>query len=541
LNELKRAIKLKYQLMLFMFVVLGTVLTIIFAIAYNGAKQQVISVGEEMFTNALKDSVGMMDAMNQRVKSGELTLEQAQEAARTYIVGPKKPDGYRDTSKTKMSQNDYMFFWAFKLDGTMTMHADKAEGANLWDYQVTGKYTVRDTWANPKELNKVVREIWQNENEPVYTYIAYQASYEPWGWIVGAGGRESIIYERRLAGMQQEFLITALLSLFGALVLSYVFARTISNKIEKLNVAIEKASVGDLTQTVAIGYKDEFGQLADKFNKMTGNLREMIEQVSDASQQVAASSQQISSNTEEISSGVARQANDGQKITEMFMELSIAIDTVARSAEEAAELSENTMTIAKDGGTVIRSSIDGMNLVNEQMSKLEEDSNKIGEIIEVIDDIAEQTNLLALNAAIEAARAGEQGRGFAVVADEVRKLAERSGEATKQITVIIKGMQANTQGSVKAVAAGAISSQQTGEAFERIISMVNQSASKVTEIAAASEEQSAQSTEVLNSMQSISGVIEESAASSQETASTAQSLAALAEKLNKSVSVFKIN
>jgi methyl-accepting chemotaxis protein len=219
----------------------------------------------------------------------------------------------------------------------------------------------------------------------------------------------------------------------------------------------------------------------------------------------------------------------------------VAINSVASSAEEASELSNKTVGIAQDGGEIVRSSIGGMNLVNQQMLRLQEDSNKIGEIIEVIDDIADQTNLLALNAAIEAARAGDQGRGFAVVADEVRKLAERSSEATKQITSIIKGIQDNTQQSVKAVEQGVISSQKSGKAFENIISMVNDSANKVTEIAAASEEQAAQSSEVMSSIESISAAAEEAAASSEETASTAQSLAQLAEELNNSVSIFKIN
>jgi methyl-accepting chemotaxis protein len=182
-----------------------------------------------------------------------------------------------------------------------------------------------------------------------------------------------------------------------------------------------------------------------------------------------------------------------------------------------------------------------MEEVNGQVSLLAEDSNKIGEIIEVIDDIAEQTNLLALNAAIEAARAGDQGRGFAVVADEVRKLAERSGEATKQIATIIKGMQENTARSVKAVSNGMVESHQTGKAFENIVAMVAQTESKVTEIAAASEEQAAQTEAVMGAIQNISTTSQEAAAASEETAATSQSLANLAEELNGSISVFKIN
>jgi methyl-accepting chemotaxis protein len=305
----------------------------------------------------------------------------------------------------------------------------------------------------------------------------------------------------------------------------------------------ESMAQGDFTTDVPKFYlerKDEIGILASVFQSITVSMREMIGHVSISTSQVAAASQQISASAEQIASGSNTQAESAQNMNELFKELTVGMNSVAKSAEEASELSSRTSMIAVEGGKVIQQSIDGMQLVNQQMSRLEQDSNKIGEIIEVIDEISEQTNLLALNAAIEAARAGEQGRGFAVVADEVRKLAERSSDATKQISTIIHGMQVNTEESVKAVGSGVLSSQKTGEAFESIISMVNETANKVTEIAAASEEQAAQSSEVLSSIENISAATQEAAANSEETASTAQSLAHLAEALNNSIAIFKI-
>lgn len=325
-----------------------------------------------------------------------------------------------------------------------------------------------------------------------------------------------------------------------SILLGYIISRVISRPLQRVVNLVAKVAKGDLRETSGMDTKDEVGALSKSIDEMILNLRQIVGGILTNSDSVSAAAQQISSTTQEIASGNTEQAVAAQTITELFKELSMAIHSVAQNTEQASELSNETVSIAKDGDEIIRLSMNSMKQVSGTMSRLEEDSHKIGNIIEVIEDIADQTNLLALNAAIEAARAGDQGRGFAVVADEVRRLAERSGDATKQITAIIKGMQENTRQSVAAVKESDDLSQRTGESFRSIAMKVNEAGEKVSEIAAASEEQAAQATTVLHSVENISAATEEAAAASQETASTAQMLAQIAEDLEQSVSVFKV-
>ncbi|NOU63857.1 HAMP domain-containing protein [Paenibacillus sp. LMG 31461] len=362
-------------------------------------------------------------------------------------------------------------------------------------------------------------------------------------WIhyneVGAKAEVDTAVSENQSGTLTIIILGAFAILMGISVALYM-SGSISKTVQSLLSVVTKASEGDLREKATSKTKDELGALAEAFNDMLENLRMLISKTVSSSQNVAAAAEEISATTEQIAKGSMHQAESTQTVNSLFKELSLAIDSVAQNAEVVAELSEQTRNGAKEGGIAVQASITSMGNVSKQMSLLEQDAQKIGQIIEVIDDIADQTNLLALNAAIEAARAGEQGRGFAVVAEEVRKLAERSGEATKQIAIIIKGMQNNTDLSVKAVSEAADLSERTGIQFDNIVRMVANTAQQVTEIAAASEQQSAQSEEVLSFIQNIASVSQESAAAAEETASSSQSLASLADDLNQSVSNFKV-
>jgi methyl-accepting chemotaxis protein len=513
---------------------------IIGIVGYQQSKNSLDDSGKVQLKNDVRLVIAMIDALNQQVKAGKLSLEDAQEMVKQQILGKKNAEGKRPINKKfDLGENGYMyvysqdgFFLAHPLMEGKDMKGTKSPDGVMVQVELVktgqngGGYVSFD-WPLPNDTTKNAPKINYTELEP------------NWGWIIIAGSYMSD-FNKGANGLLQTLIITLVAALIIGAVIIFFFSRRITKPIEMIAEHVGKIANGDLREKISIRSKDEVGRLAASVNDMVDRFRKLISGIIETSESVAAASQQISASTEEIASGSATQADASLTINELFKELSTAINNSTHRAEEAADLSNQTVQTALEGGQVVSTSIEGMKRASEQMDLLIQDSNKIGEIIEVIDDIAGQTNLLALNAAIEAARAGEQGRGFAVVADEVRKLAERSGEATKQITLIIKGMQHNTKSSVDAVTTGVEESVETGKAFETIVSMVNDSAQKVTEIAAASEQQAGQTGEVMKAVESIAATSQEAAAAAEETAATSQSLAHLAEDLNRSVSIFKI-
>ncbi|QLE86483.1 methyl-accepting chemotaxis protein [Shewanella sp. Scap07] len=337
--------------------------------------------------------------------------------------------------------------------------------------------------------------------------------------------------------------------------ITVVILRSIMEPVQRLTDTITRIEESkDLTLRCDYDAKDELGMISTHFNSMVSSFQELIEEVLASVETVTNSCQELSHNAMQASEGVGRQLNETDMVATAITEMGATIDEIAKNTELAADRASNTHDNAQKGQEGVEQTIEKIQALAERLdgsaqvvSDLEKDSETIGSVLDVIRGIAEQTNLLALNAAIEAARAGEQGRGFAVVADEVRSLAMRTQESTEEIAGIIQTLQSRTRSIVQLMEA---TQKQGGESAEQaasagtLLQQINTDVTNImdmsTQIAAAIEEQSMVASEVNKNVVIIRDIAQESSVAADANAASSDEVRSRAESLQNAVAMFKI-
>lgn len=348
-------------------------------------------------------------------------------------------------------------------------------------------------------------------------------------------------------------LATVLALVFGVIAAWIITRQIVGPLLQTLRI-VERVADGDLSQDLVVDRRDEMGQLQTSIQRMTLNLRQLISGIRDGVTQIASAAEELSAVTEQTSAGVNSQKVETDQVATAMHEMTATVQEVARNAEEASEAAVAADQQAREGDRVVNEAIVQIERLasevgnsTEAMNELKRESDKIGSVLDVIKSVAQQTNLLALNAAIEAARAGEAGRGFAVVADEVRSLAQRTQKSTEEIEQLIAGLQSGTQqvatimdNSRELTVSSVDLTRRAGSSLENITKTVSAIQAMNQQIAAAAEEQSATAEEINRSILNVRDVSEQTSAASEETAASSVELARLGNHLQVLVSKFRV-
>lgn len=527
--------------------------------------------------NIVEGGYSIVDYYYSLSEKGVMTEKEAQEKAKEVL------------SKFRYGSDGYL--WIDDVKGNNVMHGTNPGivGTNrINDKDTKGTLFIKDYIEGAvrnKEKGYFSNFYFPKPNETeASAKRGYFKLFDKWGWVIATG-----IYidevERDLKfqhfiliiGLSAVILITAIITFLFS---KKTIIKPLNTVINKLNDMAENG--GDLTQRLSENNRDELGQLSAAVNKMIGNIRRIMKKAEEVASVVSCSTQDISASIEQSSSGVNETTGAIQNIAsnadiqkskiddvlERINETSLATNNITLAMEEAAEISSNANKDAQDGNKVMEEISSRMqaifasaNEVYNTINDLKGDSENIQEIVSIIEDIAGQTNLLALNAAIEAARAGEQGKGFAVVADEVRKLAEQSSEAAKQISALINKVLGITDNAVmkieennqavedgiKAISSGAETFEKIGLEVNRVYSKMNQitkeaeavkSSMKYAEVSIKDIDMSAK--EMAIAMGQIASSTEEQAASFEEMSTAASSMTGSAKELGDIILQFKV-
>lgn len=479
------------------------------------------------------------------------TLEQAglerKEAQRQALVALKAmrygKDGY---------------FWVNDMAPNMVMHPTKPEldGKSLAEFKdPAGVYLFNEMVARVRESGAgFVPYRWPKPGfqEPV-PKISFVKGFEPWGWVVGSG----LYLDGLVASLRNHamFLIVVALALFGiASVAAAVLVRSIMQPVRELTSSLERlAQQRDLSQTLQVTHRDEFGQVARLFNASLDNFRQAFAVVQDAATEVLAATASLARTSNRVSALVARQDQAVARVHGAVEAIGQGVDDVASAARHAEALASHSGELSTSGDATVQEALREMQGIASRVQQsaqdirtLDDSARQISAIVGVINAISEQTNLLALNAAIEAARAGEQGRGFAVVADEVRTLAVRTRSSTEEIGAMVRTIQDGTRAAVAGMEQGSERVQdgverasEAGEAMKSIAQQSSQVVDSVRGIAQALAEQHDNCRHTAEGITELVTVSHETSADMADFKEVMASLESLAHRLEREVSVYR--
>lgn len=524
----------------FMYVVLGG-----FAMKQNHSD---LVFAKEIKTQHLVEStMGILEYFHSQEQSGQLSKQQAQEQAMNAV------------KKLRYGRDDY--FWINDLQPVMLMHAmnPALDGKDLSGYKDP----------DGKEIfNEFVKIAKSQESAGFFNYrwpmpgatnpvdkVSYVQQFKPWGWVIGTG-----VY---LDDIQAEFRTTAIRNTLvrAGIIIFMVFLvvgiiRSITTPLRNVVDSLKNISSGDgdLTQELVCNSNDEIGELSNNFNEFVSKLRTMIRHLLESANTLQQSAGELGKAAHATLSVSQRQLQETEQIATSMNEVTYAVQEVARNAEQAAAEVNSATQQADTGQQSIHNNLQQNDLLSgtithavSVISSLADESTKIGSVLEVINTIAEQTNLLALNAAIEAARAGEQGRGFAVVADEVRLLAQRTQQSTEEVQVMIDSLQKNSQAAVGVIEQSSHASELAVEQanlastnLERIAEALAKLNDLNASIASSSLQQSHVAEEINENINRVAGLAQESTASAEQSSRSSENLERLAGELNTLLSQFRV-